>query len=169
MESEIKMKHIQDRTKTLDLQPALSVPSVSIHPESVGTNHHHINHHHEESNDIMDETESNDNTLSMTNVTHLPENSPGSVAEGIEITGPEEVRVWLMEKVGLPQYFTNLVQNGYDSINMVKEIDNVSELVEIVYGPVGIVKNPYEIVRDRFGGFGPEKKCHEFKRNKCLR
>ena len=122
MENEIKMKHIQDRAKTntLDLQPAVSVPSVSIHPESVGTNHHR---------DESNETDSNDNTLSMTN-----ENSPGSVAEGnqgMEITGTEEVRVWLKEKVGLPQYLTNLVQNGYDSINMIKEIENVSDLVEI--------------------------------------
>ena len=68
----------------------------------------------------------------------MPESaSPGSVPsitegnEGNETKGNDEICMWLTEKVGLPQYLPNMVQNGYDSLNMIKEIRNISDLVEI--------------------------------------
>eukprot|EP01083_Nonionella_stella_P202292 739148_1 len=42
----------------------------------------------------------------------------------------QAIREWLND-VGLPQYYTNLVENGYDSFRFIKEMDDKSLLKEI--------------------------------------
>ena len=42
-----------------------------------------------------------------------------------------DIRIWLSDKVGLLQYIDNFILNGYDSLDMIKEITHNDELKEI--------------------------------------
>eukprot|EP01083_Nonionella_stella_P192645 711997_1 len=42
-----------------------------------------------------------------------------------------EMQTWLQDEVKLPQYFDVLVKNGYESMDIIKEISHVSELKDI--------------------------------------
>ena len=46
----------------------------------------------------------------------------------------EMVRMWLEDTVELPQYYPVFVQNGYESMDIIKEISNAEELKEIGVG-----------------------------------
>ena len=42
-----------------------------------------------------------------------------------------KVQRWLTENVRFPQYFDNFVQNGYESLDLIKEIPDKNELKQI--------------------------------------
>ena len=55
-------------------------------------------------------------------------------AEGATVdhkTDNEVVQFWLEHTVGLPQYYNLLIENGYESLDSVKEIDGRDQLKEI--------------------------------------
>ena len=43
----------------------------------------------------------------------------------------EKVKFWLSSTVGLPRYYPDFVENGFNSLDMIKEINNENDLMEI--------------------------------------
>ena len=46
------------------------------------------------------------------------------------ISEEEEIKLWMTDTVKLPQYIDNFLQNGYDSFDIIKEMD-VNQLIDI--------------------------------------
>ena len=71
-----------------------------------------------------DETES-----SITQRPELMETFGGDTTNGY-VENVDEIKVWLNE-MDLKEYYQIFIENGYDSMNMIKEIQFISELEEI--------------------------------------
>ena len=53
------------------------------------------------------------------------------VEDKVNLKSEEGLKHWLLNVVGLPEYYDAFIQNGYETLELVKEIENKHELNEI--------------------------------------